>query len=534
MTTTTPPSRAPRLTLPQALAAQADRDEATVTFGTSARREKLTYPEFAEQIAAAAGGFAEQGVGPGDRVMLRIGGSRESVLSLLGLMHLGAVPVSVKPRVPGAVVEQYLAAVTRQQRARHAVRISGPGLAELRLELSPARAPEPAPADPEDLAFVQYTSGSTGMPRPIPLSHRAVLGNIEAIREVSGMRPGHAGLMALPLHHDMGLIGMLTALVQGADVVLEEPGTFLRRPLGALRLVQDAECVHSAFPDFMLRYLAARITEAAAKEKPDPRLLRAWGTVYCGAEPIRRESVRTFLDATAPWGFDPSALVFCYGLAEAVLMATSHRLTDPATGFRARGPVHTACLGTPVPGLDLRVVDESGRICADAETGRVQLRGSTLFNGYDGATDHRTAWFDTGDLGRLDAGLLHLSGRRSDRVSVNGTNVFAADVEQVAGAEPGVAECVVLPYGASFAVVVVAERGLSVDTERVAARITADFAVAPETVVEVPHSAVVRTASGKPARTYMTARLEEGGLLPQAATAGAVGEQLVASRPWVR
>ncbi|WGD39030.1 hypothetical protein [Streptomyces cathayae] len=138
------------------------------------------------------------------------------------------------------------------------------------------------------------------------------------------------------------------------------------------------------------------------------------------------------------------------------------------------------------------------------------------------ATDHRTTRFDTGNLGRLDAGLLPLGGRRFDRVSANGTNVFAADVEQAAGAEAGVAECVVLPYGASFAVVVVAERGLSVGTARLAARIAADFAVAPETVVEVPHSAVVRTASGKPARTHMTARLAEGGLLPQPATAAVV------------
>jgi acyl-CoA synthetase (AMP-forming)/AMP-acid ligase II len=506
-------------TLPEALAAQAHRADATVTFGTSARRETLTYPELAEQIAAAAGGFADQGVRPGDRVMLRIGSSRENVLALLALMHLGAVPVSVKPRVPGAVVEQYLATVARQQHARHAFRISGLGLNELRLELRPAPGPEPAPGDPEDLAFVQYTSGSTGMPRPIPLSHRAVLGNIEAIRGVSGMRPGHAGLMALPLHHDMGLIGTLTALVQGADVVLEEPGTFLRRPLAALRLVRDAERVHSAFPDFMLRYLSARITEAADKEEPDPQLLGAWDTVFCGAEPIRRASVGTFLDATAPWGFDPSALVFCYGLAEAVLMATSHRFTDLTTGFRTEGPVATACLGTAMPGLDLRVVDESGRDCPEAVTGRVQLRGATLFNGYDGATDHRTTWFDTGDLGYLDAARLHLSGRRADRVSVNGTNVFATDVEQVAAAEPGVAECVVLPHGASFDVVVVPERGQHVDADRIAARVAADFAVAPQAVLEIPHSAVVRTASGKPARTYMATQLAEGGLLQQVATA---------------
>ncbi|GAA3308538.1 hypothetical protein GCM10020295_70870 [Streptomyces cinereospinus] len=102
---------------------------------------------------------------------------------------------------------------------------------------------------------------------------------------------------------------------------------------------------------------------------------------------------------------------------------------------------------------------------------------------------------------------------------MNGAKIFAMDVEQVAATEPGVAECVVLPHGASYAVVVVAERGQHVDTDRVAARVTADFTVAPEAVLQVSHSAVVRTASGKPARGLMTTRLEEAGLLPRPATA---------------
>ncbi|PAZ17402.1 hypothetical protein CLM62_02470 [Streptomyces sp. SA15] len=500
----------PADTLSRALSAQAHRAGATVTFGTSSRREVLPYPVFCEQIAAAAGGFARQGVRPGDRVMLRLGSSREGVLALLGLMHLGAVPVSVKPRVPGAVVERYYDTVRRRQGVRHAFQIAGQDLNALDLVLLPHADPDPAPGTPEDLAFVQYTSGSTGAPRPIPLSHRAVLGNIEAIRSVAGMRPGHTGLIALPLHHDMGLVGVLASLVEGIDLVIEDPGAFLRRPLPALRLVRSADRVHTAFPDFMLRYLAARISEAAAKEGPDPRLLLPWGTVFCGAEPIRRESVRTFLDAVAPWGFDPTALVFCYGLAEATLMATAHRFVDIATSFHTQGPASAACLGTAVPGLGLRVVDESGRDCPEAETGSVQLRGDTLFDGYDGATDHRTTWFDTGDLGHLRSGRLYLSGRRGDRVSVGGMNLFATDVEQVAAAEPGVAECVVLPYGASFAVVVVPRRGQRVDARRIAARVTADFATAPEAVVEVPHSAITRTASGKPARTYMAAQLEKG------------------------
>ncbi|MEU3734410.1 AMP-binding protein [Streptomyces sp. NPDC033538] len=390
-------------TLREALAALAGRPEATVTFGTSARREELSHADLAEQVAAAAGGFARQGVRPGDRVVLRAGSSRQSVLALLGLLHLGAVPVSVKPRVPGAVTGQYFATVTRQQDARHSFRVPGQGLNELDLVLRPARGSAPAPGRPEDLALVQYTSGSTGAPRPIPLSNRAVLGNIEAIASVAGMRVGHAGLIALPLHHDMGLVGVLTSLVRGLDLVIEEPGTFLRRPMAALRLMREAERVHSAFPDFMLRYVAARVAQAAGRQAPDPGLLAAWSTVFCGAEPIRRATVRAFLDATAPWGVDPKALVFGYGLAEAVLMATSHRYVDDATSFRPDGPVTTACLGAPVPGLALRVVDEAGHDCPAGRTGTLRSLVATGPPAAPGADSRRT------DAGRT----VHQRGRRT-------------------------------------------------------------------------------------------------------------------------
>lgn len=503
------------VTLPQAIAAQAHRQDAAVTFGTSARRRRRGFPQLAEEIAAAATGFVHQGVRPGDRVMLRATGSHDGVLALLGLMHAGAVPVSVKPRVPGAVAARYFATVAEQQRTRFAFRTSGTGLRELDLRLSGAPTAAARPAwsdDPEQTAFVQYTSGSTGFPRPIPLSHRAVLANVRAIADTAGMQPGHTGMVALPLHHDMGLVGMLSTLVQGISLVIEEPGTFLRRPMAALRLVREYEGVHSAFPDFMLRYLAARIAETDGP--PDPGLLAGWRTVFCGAEPIRRASVRTFLAEARPWGFDPTALLFCYGLAEASLMATSHRYQSDAASFREEGPSAVACLGTPIPGLDLALVDAEGQPCADGELGTVRLRGETMFSGHDGATDHRQAWFDTGDLGVLHSGRLYLNGRRGDRMCINGANIFVTDIEQQVMGEPGVEECVVLPHGESFTVLVVPARTTgTVDTPRIAERITADFGVAPLSVRETRHSDVARTASGKPARTHMTAQLEKGQLV---------------------
>ena len=494
-------------TLSQAIAAQAHQQDASVTFGTSARRERRSFPQLAEEIAAGAAGFAEQGVRPGDRVMLRATGSHDGVLALLGLMHAGAVPVSVKPRVPGAVIGQYLATVAEQQSTRFAHRITGTGLTELDLRLRPSTA-EPAPGDPELIAFVQYTSGSTGMPRPIPLSHRAVLANIRAIGAVAGMRPGHTGLVALPLHHDMGLVGMLSTLVEGISLVIEEPGTFLRRPMAALRLAAEFEGVHSAFPDFMLRYLSARIAEVGGE--PDPGLLAGWRTVFCGAEPIRRESVRTFLEETRPWGFDPSALLFCFGLAEAALMATSHRYQSDAASFQEQGPTAVACLGEAIPGLELALLGADGLPCQDGELGTVQLRGETMFSGHDGATDHRQVWFDTGDLGVLRSGRLYLSGRRGDRITVTGANIFVNDIEQQVMGEPGVEDCVVLPHGDAYTVLVVPARAAVVDPAGIAERLTLDFGVAPRSVREVKHSDITRTASGKPARTHMTAQLEKG------------------------
>jgi fatty-acyl-CoA synthase len=140
----------------------------------------------------------------------------------------------------------------------------------------------------------------------------------------------------------------------------------------------------------------------------------------------------------------------------------------------------------------------------------VRLRGETMFSGHDGVTDHRQEWFDTGDLGVLRSGQLYLNGRRGDRMTINGANLFVTDIEQQVMGEPGVEECVALPHGESFTVLVVPARNATVDTARIAERITADFGVAPLSVLETKHSDVARTASGKPARTHMTAELEKG------------------------
>lgn len=497
-------------TLPEAISAQAGQQNASIAFGTSPNLEKLSYPHFSEQISAAAAGFAHQGVRPDDRVIMTISNSRDGLLAFLGLIHLGAIPVSVKPRIPGAAAEKYVALVAKQQRALHTYDVTGAGLPNLDLLLRTQAAASPVSRDSDQVAFIQYTSGSTGMPRPVPLSHRAILGNTVAIRAIGRVSPGDTIVTVVPLHHDMGLIATLSSLVTGTNLLIEAPRTFLRHPLMTLRQVREPDGVHSALPDFMLRYLGARISEAAQARTLESGLLRAWRSIFCGAEPIRQKTVRSFLAIAESYGFSPSALVFCYGLAEATVLATAHRYVNDATSFHENGSSVAACLGHPIPGLDLDVVDESGRPCAEAETGSVRLRGPTLFSGYDEATDHRTTWFNTGDLGYLRTGRLYVNGRRDDRISAGGVTLFVTDIEQQVLEIPEVRECVVLPHDATFTVLVVPERNTQLSPARIAAKIVSDFSVAPNEVRSVHRGSITRTASGKPARRHMIAQLNKG------------------------
>lgn len=503
-----------------------------IVFVTSTERTELHYDELPDRVAAVAGGFARRGVVEGERVLLRIGSTPDDLLALLGLLYLGAVPVSVKPRVPDMDENRYLARVADQQGALRAYGIDHCALERLDLDPRPGATPPSAVPTADDIALVQYTSGSTGLPKPIALSHRAIMGNIAAIRHVDGMEPSATGLITLPLHHDMGLIGALTCVVNGLDLIVQDPRAFLRHPMAALRMAGGAKALHAAFPDFMLRYLTSRLNEAAQRGGADPSLLKPWRTVFCGAEPIRRQTVRAFLEVAAPWGFDPRALVFCYGLAEAALIATAHRYDGEDSSFLGEGPAAPARLGAPIPGLEVSAVDSTGRDCPEGEIGAVWLRGETLFEGYDGKTDHRREWLDTGDLGFLRDGELCLSGRRADRLTVGGANVFVADLEEQALAVPGVAECVALPHGESFTLLVVARRGEILDTSAVAAALAKAFGVAPDAVHEVGRQTIARTASGKPMRTYMVARHERGLLLPAARRArGPITEDSEAAEP---
>ncbi|MCU0686123.1 MAG: AMP-binding protein [Polyangiaceae bacterium] len=497
--------------------ARLDRPDAGVEFGPKGE-VRLPYAALAGLVRGNAAHFRALGVRRGDRVAIALESDPEHVVTLLALVAMGAVPVSVKPgRGP---VDEYAAMLARlcaRFHVRFAYRTLPPleGVAAIgwdeRARGSCAAAP--AEAGHDDLAVVQFSSGSLGAPKAIPIRHGALLANLGAILEVDGRTPDARVHNFLPLSHDMGLIGgLFSNLVRQNPLRLTKPHSFLRDPLGPFL---GEGCTTIPMPNFALRYLARAIESRAAKGGLPDDLFRGLRSVYCGAEPIRREAVASLAAAGRAFGFDPRSLVLCYGLAEATLLVTARRFGSLDDSFCARGDARAvASVGAPVRGTEVRVGRHdpaAGFVPAAAGAeGGVFIRGPGVFRGYlDAPPVVHEGWFDTGDLGFEQGGELYVSGRAKDLIIVNGENLFPDDVEDVAVRQPGVRECLALADDDRFYVYLIAAPGARVDADGVAAAIGVSFGAVPARVVEGPPGTILRTTSGKPMRQAMLARLRE-------------------------
>lgn len=474
--------------------------------GTSRGVTWTTYAELSRLVAASAKRFAEEGLRPGDRAILVVRNDLEHIVAFLAIMAARAIPVSVKPFVPGVDYGVYVGEVARQQSATFCYRTLPTPRATQPLAWEPWPATQPYVADDvtsDGIAFIQYSSGSTSLPKPIPLTHGAVQASADAVVRTDGRDEGWSGLLPLPLHHDMGLVGGLcSALAVGNSFLLVEPQEFVRRPLHCLELAHaSASQLVMGLPDSLLRHIAARL---ARRPSVPTDLFKGFRTLYLGAEPIRRRTVSMFLEQATPFGFDPGALVFSYGMAEATLVVTTHRLTDLDTSFDTSVlSSGAACLGRPIEGLELRVLHHVDGF------GRVQVRGISMFNGYDGSGDFRSNWFDTGDLGYVNDGNLFLCGRREDRVLVNGVNLFVVDIEQVVRNEDGVEDCIVLPHDGCFDLYVVPHTSQTLDETRLSAALARAFAVTPRRIRTGARRPIVRNAGGKIVRPATRQKLAE-------------------------
>ncbi|MFI1572335.1 amino acid adenylation domain-containing protein [Streptomyces anulatus] len=500
--------------------------------------------ELLDDSLRVAGGFREAGVAPGTRVPLLADRSEDFQPMFWGAVAAGLVPVPLAPdarRVlpvwehlgrPPVVVDASTASLSGElPRAVRTLTLDA-------LREGPALR-EPSAAGRDDVAFVQFSSGSTGAPKGVEVTHGAVLANLEQIRAASALGPDDVVVSWMPYFHDMGLIGThLAPLAARARQVKIGPLSFAKRPLLWFEVAARHRATVLSAANFALALTVRRVPDEALAGLD----LSAVRLILVGAEPIAPAVWRAFADKARPSGLDPAAAQPVYGLAEATLAVTfppPGEVAEPLVLDRAslsRGvavdadpgasAVELMDVGLPVAGCAVRIVDDAGTVLGDRRTGHIMVSGPQLARGYHRLPDVSAevfagGWLRTGDLGFLRNGRLCVTGRHKDVLFLNGRTFHATDMEEVAAATPG------LPPGAPAVVgstdpVTGAERvvvfvpwarpprGAAEVLERVAARVREALLHDDVRVLALPPGAFPRTTSGKLQRRRLRERFEEG------------------------
>jgi malonyl-CoA/methylmalonyl-CoA synthetase len=433
----------PRRRSPEKVALQF-RDGGTETF--------LTYSELFGQADALAAGLAAWGLRKGDRVAFFLGNRPEFVIAYLALIRLGAVLVPInlayrrreiahmladaEPRL--LLTEREGVAVLDELEEAERRSVEAVILAE---ELAGWRgdppAFEPPPVDGGDPAMLLYTSGTTGRSKGAVITHDNVLATVTGLLAAWAWEPADALLLSLPLFHTHGLVvGLHCALAAGAEVLL-------RRRFDAAGTVSDllagGATLFFGVPTMYVRLVEELRSRREGDERPDLSSVR----LFCsGSAPLSPETFAAFRELA---GHD---ILERYGMTE-----TGMNLSNPYAGPRPRTP---GTVGTPLPGVSVRIVDGEGREVPPGGEGELQVRGSNVFSGYWRAPE-KTAesfvhddlgrrWFKTGDLARRDpsTGFITLLGRRTELILSGGFNVYPREVEEVLATFPGVREAAVV------------------------------------------------------------------------------------------
>ena len=458
------------------------RPDGGIRFVDRAERDTwFGWGEVRERALAVCGGLRELGIAKGDRVALIFPTGIEFFDAFFGTLLAGAVPVPLYPPVRLGRMEEYQRRTARMlevTRARLVLadsrvrRILGEAVAAARPALGcrtveemrsgRGEPPEVIRPDPSDLGLVQFSSGTTVDPKPVALSHRALVAQAEIIRSFWKDEPGfrHSGVSWLPLYHDMGLIGcILPALALDTAITLLGPELFVARPALWLRAISRWKASVSPAPNFAYSLCLSRVKD----EDMEGVDLSGWRHALTGAEAVTPSVVRAFCKRFARWGFRPEALTPVYGLSEAALAVTFSDLHRPFRSVRVdRGALsgeglalevndgrEIVSVGRPVPGVRLEIRDDDGRALPPGRVGRVWVSGPSLMDGYLDSPEAtaralKDGWLDTGDLGFLRGGELYLTGRAKDVVILRGRNHAPDEIERAVEGIPGVrAGCVV-------------------------------------------------------------------------------------------
>jgi acyl-CoA synthetase (AMP-forming)/AMP-acid ligase II len=518
---------------------RAAAEGAEVRFLARSEERVVPYRDLLERARDVAGGLSRMGIEPGSRVAISVPTGPEFYEAFFGVLAAGAVPLSLPlpPRFGSRLsFHEELRSSVKAAGARlvltdSAGRVRAPDVAVAALSELPRGEPALVDGEPDEIALVQLSSGTTGSPKAIPLTHRQLLANVRAIRDrVLECYPAeqyeHGGVSWLPLYHDMGLVGaVLTALVHPAPLTLMSPEDFVARPARWLQAISRFRATISAAPHFAYELALERVRD----DELEGLNLSSWLLALDGAEPLNASTLARFYERFRAVGLRREALTPVYGLAEASLAVT---FSAPDAPFASRSFDGTALVekdeavespngvdlvssGRPLPGVEIAIADEAGERLPPRRVGRILVRGpSVTSDGIDAE-----GFLDTGDRGFLVEGELYLCGRSRDLLILRGRNyppeMIEEAVEGVSGVRAGAVAAVSFP---GEGLCVIAERAPELAPEdetraidEIRTRAVERCGVDPVAIL-VDSGSLPRTSSGK-IRRREAARLFAGARL---------------------
>jgi acyl-CoA synthetase (AMP-forming)/AMP-acid ligase II len=523
--------------------------------GTSEHPSDCTYGELSQQVAAVASELRERGVSPGQRVALAVDPGLAYVGALFGVLAAGATAVPAFPpdgrrsmaRFRGIVMDCRPDMVLAGSRFADRIDAFGQELPEgtpppswwLIDEpvTSPAGSPELVAGAAADPALLQYTSGSTGDPKGIVLTHANLMSNCRVLQCNAGSEPDRVGCSWLPPYHDMGLMGtIMFALYGGWPLVMLSPLHFIQRPYRWLKAITDYAVTITVGPNFSFDLC----TEHISDDERDELDLSTLRQIFCGSETVHRGTFDGFRERFGGRGYDERALIPCYGLAEATLFVSGKHAGTPVrtvtvdaealAGGEVRvrragesGVSPVVSCGPVADGHEVLIADGEGRVAGPGQVGEICVQGPNVAAGYlDRPDESRTVFraelsgagasgpfLRTGDLGFLLDGELFVTGRLKDVIVIAGRNLYPQDIERsVRAAHPEIRLAVALATGRPDGeeLVVVAEyRGdaeqFSRDgrevREAATTAVVADHGVLPAEVSFTRVGGIPTTTSGK-------------------------------------
>jgi 1-acyl-sn-glycerol-3-phosphate acyltransferase len=508
----------------------------------------LSYGQLAAEARRVAAGLIARDIVPGDRVALMLPTSLEFFSAFFGILYAGAVPVPIYPPLRLAQLEDHMrrqAGILNNAGARILVTVpEGLRLANLlhaqvstldavasvaELTSGVMETSLPPVRDEKATALIQYTSGSTGDPKGVVLSHANLLANVRAMGRAMEASSADIFLSWLPLYHDMGLIGAwLGCLHFAAPLYVMSPLSFLVRPESWLRAIHRFRATLSASPNFGFELCLNKIDDAGL-EGLDLSSLRM---VANGAEPVSVHTLRRFIEKFARFGFREGAMAPVYGLAEnAVGLAfpppdrppiidridrdalMSRGVAEPAKPEDSK-PLEIVACGQPLPGHDIRIVDEAGREVGERREGSLEFRGPSATSGYF-RNEVKTrelihnGWLGSGDRAYMAGGDVHITGRIKDIIIRAGRHLYPQEIEEAIADIPGIRKGGVAVFGVpdpvsgTERVIVVAETretdvSVRAALESRALDVTNEISgTPPDEVVLAPPRTVPKTSSGK-------------------------------------